>query len=382
MAKLLGGGTVRKILVSEVEITARMNVFGLGFGIISDPPKHAGKLLVRNVDRDIWQIVMDIYHGYRQTWHILAKYGLDYSAGETPALLKALKFAESINEAVVELPSEATIRDVQSVTQHALQSLEAILRLPRDRAKRSAREQVLALKSGNDSQGRVNPSAAQARLTRLDDRLRMRVEDGIMSIDPRMAMRQRAFINMIRFAQYHLRVSHNFLTLMNRRRSFEFDLRHRRALAVRFLSLARALSRLDFNPYREMGSLTAQDMFHIVKLLQHSRFGREELHTFGMLQQRCTNAVGMKMQQIELERMLFQIMRSMQHRSVRFDTDSAARRIETVRDALSRMDDRMFRKPIRTKALASLTEALVDLAGKQPDLKVVKQHLKDASATL
>jgi len=417
MVALIGGGIIRRLVIPldgkdepPIEITARMQIFGRDFGVVTNPPLHRGKIVVprwedletlvadRRLRHDFrWQakhirhqLVGTIYEAFRQTWHILAKYGLDLQTGEKSKMRAAGELARLLNLTVLGLRPGVNVNDVRRFTEDAVAGAAKLLGKPKKFSKQEALENLLALHSGADSRGRVNPGVAMARTRTAYARLRERLQDEIMRIDPHIEARQKSFVNMIQLAELYLAAVNDFLTLLLRRDGLRPLFDRSNAIAAHLEYCAQDLEEIDFNPYRHACLETVRDLREARDLIRHGKLDAETLKTIRRLLVKCRSAIAIKRLQVELERDIFRLTRLLQRG--RFSTPgegmnlrlmTLAAKLKGTHAQLIGIDESGFRRPVCREATKLVEEARTRvLSNERKDIEDMRELLKRASAAL
>lgn len=422
MAAAIGGGIVTRVTIPfgkerrVVETVSRMRVFRQGIGVVLEPEEYAGMIVVprwEELEKLIaagesrrnfrwrsehlnYEALGSVYHAFRQTWHILAKYGLDLATGEKAKMEEARRLARELNFTILGLSSDARIKGTRRVTREAVQAFMATIGEPRAIPKREAREQILAVAKGADSRGRPNPSALMARAKTAERRIEERLED-VMAIDPHIVARQKTLLNMIQVAELRLDAVDHFLDLLLRRDGLRplFERRERRVIAGQLECYAQELERIDFAPYRNACRETARDL----------REARDRIRTAGTMNgvtmlairrplARARRAIAVKRLQKEIERLIFLLTRTLvleKRKAATHKIEEAVARIETRLEgtvaALVNIDDRTFRRPVSKMGASFLRLAgdefiAFQKGGDRKHLGNAREILKKASAAL
>ncbi len=418
MSKPIGGGMRETITVpwkkGTVAVEARMGLFRLPLGVVVEPADHAGKILVPHWEELAallppgenrrrfrwrskhlhWHMVASVYHAYRQTWHILAQYGVDLRTGEKASLQQAAIAARQLNLAVLGLAPGMDIAGMRAATKETIATVAASLGQPRKLSKAEAAGQLAALSKGSDRSGRVNVSASMARSLKVYDLLLERLQEEVMVIDPHIEARQKTLVNMIQLAELRLQRVDDLLALMLRRDGLKplFDHTQRKVVTAQLRYDAQDLETIDFLPYRRTCQETARDLRDAAAAIERGPLDRRGMLAIRTLLEKSRNAITIKRCQIEIERLIFQVMRVEQQSAKRIATEAIHATIVSVKRALSRVEERGFRHPVCAEALRHLEAAQssvliwadLQITRQQSALllKELRQALKAASAVL
>ncbi|MFH1171142.1 MAG: hypothetical protein V1778_01210 [bacterium] len=386
MAGPLGGGKLQRILVivgakrEHHTVIARIGLWGVaGLGVVTEG-EFAGSLLVYNRDVESgWQLVTSVFHAFRQTFHILHGYGKDMGYGEKGKMARAAQLARELNLAVLGLGlRRANIATLRSQTRGAITAASRQIGTPRRLTKQQALTHLSALAKVTDRLGRANPGAMRARTVETREALLLRIDREILRIDPRIFQRQRTFINLIQYAEMIILFGvRDFLeTVLT-----DVGLAQLQNPVYRLVTrqhcqyLAADLERLDFAPYRESCVQTALDVRSTAEILSNSLDdgGTQEVRA---LFAKCQNAMALKAVQLEIERLLYILMRDGKRPS--FDPRAFSASIQNILLELAAVDETGFRLPVRDFAAECLSCALEHI-----DSPVrLKDELKNASSVL
>lgn len=422
MVRPIGGGKLKAVYPvaahgRKLKLVARMPIFGRDdLGVVVGPAAYAGKIIVPHweelarllkpgqsrfdfrfrPEHLIWQLVTDVHHTLRQVGHILANYGYDPLEGEKAAMLKAAKAAERLNLAVLELEPGASIAKMREQTSAALAEAAQVLgKNPRKLSKLEAQEQITRLQSGTDSRGRVNPSVAMTRSRIAFERVTERLGE-IMTIDPHIAGREKAIRNMIHWVELilHDLVNKHLTSLLVRdglRPALNPRIRLRMAAHLEYL--AQRLEGIDFNPYRLAALETITDLREARNLLRENAVDSYGLRLIRRLLIKCRSAIAIKRVQIEVERLIFNLTRSLEleKRAPVLSTSasiiSLTKRLDYVLFQIAGIDELGFRRPVCQTGIELLRESndILGLYLREPQrvhLEEARNRLKAASASL
>ena len=388
MVQPIGGGSLRKFIVQvgdrAMEVTARMPVFGVKFGVVTEPAEHAGailmprweeilKLLSPNESRRSfrwlpshlrWQLVASVHHALRQMSHILNKYGFELESGEKSAMLEAALCAHELNLAFLGFNPGTSVAAVREDTREAIGRIGSILGKPIKPSKLEAREQVTKLKAGADSRDRVNPSVGMVRSRTIFDRVSERLSE-IMTIDPQIESRRKALLYLILLTEQYLEDADDMLKPLLRRDGLRPMLGSRQRLltAGGFEHHAQQLDRIDFRPYRNAASETSRDLREARDLLRDGQVNTQGLRYLRRLLIKCRSAIAIKREQVEVERLIF-ILANAEYKAGRFPrvtTEKLAERLQlrlggTLAQLIG-IDEAEFRRPVCRPAAADLMTA-------------------------
>ncbi|MBI3572932.1 MAG: hypothetical protein HY092_01900 [Candidatus Kerfeldbacteria bacterium] len=405
---VLGGGQRKQSLVTvgqhRVQISSRMGLFKTDVGVVLAPDEFAGMIVVPHweeiqkllapgqawrtfvwkPEHRVYQLVRSVYAAYRQTWHILQKYGLDVRTGEKSAMTTAAQAARQLNLVVLGLARGSSVEQVRQATSRIVQQAAGQLGQPRRLTKLQAVEQLAALNQGGDRQGRFNPSAAMARTQAAYRLLQERLEQEIMVIDPHIESRQKALINMIQLAELRLGAIGHFLqSLLSGNTFYQWRVqRQRMVIAAQCEYYAQDCATIDFHPYRQTCQEIATDLRRVRDLLRQGRdrtaFTKEARHALI----NCREALSLKAVQIDVERLIFRVMRAEQ-RPRRFAWSQARVTLEGIDRRLRSVDESHFRRPVSIEARVRLEKAWVAIrAADQAQLAALRQTLKEMSDVL
>ena len=387
----------------RIQVNARMDLFGLKLGVVVAPSwQYLGKIVVphweemekllpHGVNRRQfqwkpqhlrWQLVSGVYHAYRQTWHILLKYGLDLSIGEKSAMQEAANLARELNLTVMGLAAPVDPNTLRKQTELAITKIAELLGQPRALSKREALLQLAALQSGTDSAGKVNPTVTAVRATVIHARLLERLEEEVMAIDPHIQLRQKALINMIQLAELHLEAVRHFVGLLLQSKGLVpvLDKNKRKVIETQCEYCAQQLATIDFNPYRTNCRLTAKDLRTVRDMLREGKVDSAGLSQIRKLLIKCQSALEIKTLQIELERIVFRLTRTV-HRKSALPVATTVKGIQRILRGLRRIDESHFRHKVCTEAIEFLHGA-IGLIQEEELTEKIRKQLIAASAVL
>lgn len=386
-----GRGTTVQVIVKDkaVHVQTRLGLHGVrSLGVVMAPGEYAGMFVVRNEDIDGWQLVTSVYHAFRQTWHVLLKYGLDLTMGEKSVMAQIAGYFMELNLCVLGLKPGARIDDYRErVSTKAIQGANLIGASPVRPSKRNARQQLVAVAKGNDRRGRLNPGAAMARTIAGRNAILGRLEREIMRIDPHIAKRQRVLIAMIQLAEAHLCGTEDFVRRLLAFNGLKpvFQFRSRLVVAQQCEFYAQALARLDFHPYREACDETLTDLRLARDLLRAGFPSKDDVHDIRKILVRCRSALAILHQVVAVERIIYQMTRAIDggRRDARSRWQLECFKIES---ALKAVDESSFRHPVCQGASNEAFSAAMLLtrgtATGKADTSSAREKLKKASAIL
>lgn len=406
--KPIGRGQKQKLLVNvgegrRIPVNARMNLFGLKLGVvIPDSWEYLGKIVVPHweemrklLPKDAnrrqfqwklehlrWQLVSSVYHAYRQTWHILVKYGFDFSMGEKNAMQAAANLARELNLTVMGTATPVDLDALREQTEKAIIGIAELLGQPRTLPKQEAVQLLTSLQAGTDSSGKVNPTVMAVQSTALHARLLERLEEEVMAIDPHIQLRQKALINMIQLTELRLEAVRHFVSLLLKSRGLVpvLDKSRRKVIETQCEYCAQQLATIDFNPYRSNCRLTARDLRVIRDLLRAGKVDRSELSQIRKLLIKCQSALEIKALQIELERIIFRLTRTV-HRQSALPVATTVKGIQRIQRSLQLIDESHFRHQVCVEANQLLEAALKLICEEQPT-EAIRKQLIAASAVI
>ena len=375
---------VRQIQVRGMDVTARMNILGLNFGIVLRPREHAGKFLFRNVDASSWQLVESVYHALRQTEHILYKQGLTPSRGEKKLLRQLRKTGLQLNLCALELGTDMRRHALQRDYDRLAMQITGSLIGARNRSKKAAADQVSHLTGTSHSVKIANFPADRARSETARRKLGERANE-IQYIGPRIAARQHALINLIGTAETELEIAREFLVpfLKHHGLSLLIHSTQRRIVADRCEFLAQDLIQLNFRPYSKMCILSASDLRTVRDLLQHRALTVGIIKAIRKCFTRCLAAITLKNLQIDIEREIYRLMQAEQS-GTKVPRALLRRKISTIDNALAGLDDSILAQPVARGARTQLAYAAAacKLRKESEIRREMKKRLKLASAKM
>lgn len=401
MLSPLGGGVGRAVRVQredgEISTICRADIFGVFLCVVIHPEKYTGMFLVPNWERSkqralanpetarrgpAWQMVPSVYAAYRQSLHILHQYGAQLDEGEKKLLIEARDTALTLNLRALGKGGRTPIPKVHEKLRALALQIADPLQNVRNTHKREARNHMLAILDPDGEP--INRPAARARAVAVRNELSNRVNE-IMRIEPRILGRQQVLLSLIHLAELYLEVPKDFLDKLLEFDGFKplFD-RHRRAVAADHLEfLAQELELLDFNPYREMCSLTVRDMRGARNILRKEKLTREDWQQFRLLLKRCHIAITIKNIQIGIERSILHLLK-FEHEGGTLPTDVTLLGVQTLIQKLAACDDSTLEKPVCKTALGHLDTAKHLLLNyeTEPKLEELKRSVRQASAAL
>ncbi len=405
------GGTAfesRTVQVSDekggkklIWLRVRMPLFKVDLGVIAQPLDHAGKLLVPQWEELVrilpaganrrtfvwraehlfWHVVSSVYHAQRQAWHILAKYGIDLATGEKLLMHEAMAAARDLNLAVLGLRAGARLDQMQDATRAKIAAIAENVGRPIKLSKREAAEQTIRVAVGVDRAGRVNVSAMAARSRAIRERLRERLEEEMMVIEPHIRSRRVALDNMVHLAHARLSGTDDFLNRLLAHDGLRptFDPDRCREVAHQCEFWAQELETVDFRPYRNACQETARDLREVRDLLR--RKGAGDLLSLRKILAKCRNAIAIKNCQANLEDLIFEITRAQTGLNVSFNPVQTQGALERIGKGLVAIDERGFRRAVCQAAAVHLRNAY-RLLNQPNKLKETREELKKASELL
>ncbi len=224
MHKRIGGGTIETITISVdgrlQQVPARVGLFGTGICVIHDGPRNLGvpyweNQLVHELreggeedlavlytpDNLVYQRIQSVFSGVRQALRILdGNYGVSFAAGMKGRLVGAVATLRMINSAATGLWTTTIETQIEGFHKLVERLIGQIGTRPTDYRKREVLKIAEAISDGKDSTGRVNQTVVMAKSVAGMNRVES-VIDGILSIEPVIVARQRAFINMLHLAE-------------------------------------------------------------------------------------------------------------------------------------------------------------------------------------
>ncbi|MEK7584746.1 MAG: hypothetical protein AAB490_05885 [Patescibacteria group bacterium] len=378
MMKKIGRGTTRTIRVGEIDLSVRMNVFSLGFGIIQKPDRYAGRILVRNVDADYWQIVENAYYAYRQTEHILYRYGINFYHGEKNLLENLREGALRLNLRSLGIEGGSRTRRDQEQFDGLVARFTEPLTHARKLTKTAAREQISAVL------GSRNLPAVRARTVAARGRLLERFEE-VLHIEPHILARQRGLWILIKLSELRFETLHRYVAELLKYDGMKplYDRSRRLAIATRFESIAQELESIDFEPHRSMCKLTIDDLRAARDVLRKPRLTREDWQTLRTHIMCCRIATILKRKQIALERVIISIMRHLLRESPQLPVMTIKRAISGILEPILHMSDEKLRVPVIEEFTGHMQKALSSLDSSSPDApESLYDQLKKASLLL
>ena len=422
MTAAIGGGIVQCITIplgeqrTKLSLSARMRVFKQGIGVVLNPEEFAGMIVVprwEELQKLIaagaspknfrwrsehlnYEALGGVYHAYRQTWHILAKYGLDLTSGEKAKMETVRQLARELNLTLLGLAPGARVAEARRATTEAVKTFTATIGEPRTLPKAAAKEQILAAARGADSRERPNPSALMARARAAERNLEERLED-VMAIDPHIVARQKTLLNMIQLAELRLEGLDHFLELLFRRNGLLplLDPRKRKVVATQLEYFAQELDRIDFHPYRNACQNTARDLRETRDFIRvAARMDSAAMLTIRHSLARARSSVAIKGLQKEIERLIFILTRALILNEKRIATRRIGEMVSRIEERLDgttaslvKIDDHDFRHPVCAQGASLLRLAEDELAsfckgGNLKQLANAREILKRASAAL
>ncbi len=393
----LGGGKDAYVEVSIGDnrrfVKARVGIFGVKLGVATEPDGCEGMFVVPNWERakqraafaqqggrvrdDVfmtadWDLLPSVYMAFRQTFHIQHQYGLDFTAGEKTILQQLQERTLELNLRVLGVGRGIKRTRVMAELNRLSEELITPLKYARKDTKRAARAQFENLTLRDPITHQVNPQADRARLVAGREDLHQRLNE-VLRIEPRIIARQQVLLSLIHIAELKLAATQHFLDLLLDSARFESQLNGlpRRVLADRCELFAQSLEVLDFRPYRKMCLLTAADLRHARDLLRKARLSKDDRIRLKKFLTRCQVAIRIKNVQVDIERLIFKLMRDEQRKIA---SDKVAAKVAMLRKAIKSIDDSMLKRPVVSIALDHLT-----VPGKEDYLTEIKKALRTTS---
>lgn len=381
-------------------IEGRMDLFGTDIGIVVAPAEYSGCLLVprwedvlnrlpfdrrrsyRWKSEDLrFQVVGTVYKALRQMMHVMCQYGIDPSQGEKSVMLEIRRQSQQLNQAVVGLRwhnVDQYSRRLQTLTSQILRK-PGMMR-PRAVPKQEAADVLVRLESGRDGLGRANEGAILAQTLRAMSLSDQRVLSGIMRVEPVIAMRRQAFLNLIQWAEvvFQYRLVDLLEQLVEPDALVDLNANDTQQIQQLLLSLAQDLDGIEYHPYLVNARYCSSELRSAAEKLEDGDTkGCRELMIRSLMSARLKSA------QIEIERVIYIILLAVLQKKRSFSWVNSNKRLAEVKRILDSVDETGFVRPVCGQVKNLIQIAILKLGPqKMESLPVIRQDLKDASNLL